>query len=628
MQFNKNTLIYNKDVISIMEAINDNQFNFVYLDVPWFTGKDDFIYSLETVKEDSNLEIKRYLAQLKKCKERDISIEEIKEESLNRRALRQKNELDLYGAFIAKILENALRILDNFGILVFKAPINSVIDYKLMLDQVFSNSYVMQITLEKRKRPMLIKAPAINHELLYFYSKSNDYTLNKVYEKFESYKEQYNLKDEKDRYRLDPLMRVFPIDSRGRFDFTWRGIRPNGNLKWRYNQDKLNELFKDNRIVIKGENAYLKSYLKENPREKSSVWKANWSSFFNIKEKCSFTLMAENFIDLVNMVTNENDWIFAPYDPDQKLPVVAQNLKRNWVTINPFSKEVENYREFLKDYDEVSEIKGNTAVIEYKNLLKNIEDINDIKSRLITLNTSVVDIKNQLNLEGINEEAITEKIQEKINQLIEKSDIEYYIPLVQDWIKPYWDKLEDESKRFLPTAELLFQEYKETSDFDLSTAIMPYCKTLEKELFTKMFSGYIKYLILCGTNVQTKFKKDFNEIQTKRFAVALKRFTTELKNDETEWRFELGTMEYVLKRVFKDASSLLREGRIYRDFKNYLEKHFEDSIFNNDFLLKLDIVVKLRNDSAHPNIVTPERIKEGKEITKQKIIELLKYYNG
>lgn len=68
MQFNKNTLIYNKDVISIMEAINDNQFNFVYLDVPWFTGKDDFIYSLETVKEDSNLEIKRYLAQLKSVK--------------------------------------------------------------------------------------------------------------------------------------------------------------------------------------------------------------------------------------------------------------------------------------------------------------------------------------------------------------------------------------------------------------------------------------------------------------------------------------------------------------------------------------------------------------------------------
>lgn len=123
--------------------------------------------------------------------------------------------------------------------------------------------------------------------------------------------------------------------------------------------------------------------------------------------------MAENFIDLVTMVTNENDWIFAPYDPDQKLPVVAHNLKRNWVTINPFSKEVENYREFLKDYDEVSEIKGNTAVIEYKKLLKNIEDINDIKSRLITLNTSVVDIKNQLNLEGINEEAITEKYKKK-----------------------------------------------------------------------------------------------------------------------------------------------------------------------------------------------------------------------
>lgn len=612
-----------------MESINNNQFNFVYLDVPWFTGMNDFNYSFSENNDDTNLELIEYLAKLKNCNAKDISLNELKEERLKRRSLKEKADIDLYGSYIAKILENAMRILDSKGMLVFRAPINSVIDYKLMLDQVFSNTYVMQITLEKRKRPMLhTENVVINHETLYFYSKSKEYKLNKVYEKLELYKDQYPYKDEKDSYKLIPLMRGGSV---GRYDFTWRAISSTDHLKWICKEEKLEDLYSDNRVVIKGEKAYKKSYLKENPREKSSVWKANlsWSSFFNINEKPSFTMTAENFIDLINMVTNENDWIFAPYDYDQKMPVIAQNMNRNWVTINSFIKEEKNYKEFLsKEYDEIFELEGITDTRIYNKLLKNIDDINDLKFRLKTLNTSVADIKNQLGLDSENEEVIIEKIQEKIDELIEKSDIEYYIPVVQNWIKPYWDKLENESRWFLPTAELLFHEYKETNDFDLSTAIMPYCKSLEKEIFTKMFKGYVKDLIVRGINVHTKFKKDFNEYETKKFVEAIKSFTTRFKNNDSKWHFELGTMVYVLKIVLKGGGPFLKEDRIYRDLKNYLEKQFELSFFDVGFLLKLDDVVRLRNDSAHPQIVTPERVKEGKEITKQKIIELLKFYNG
>lgn len=627
MQFYRNTLIQNEDVINVMESIVDNQFDFVYLDVPWLTGKGDFTYYNPEKKEDSFLEIKKYLAQSRNCSVKDITLEEVKEERLKRRAVKERAQIDTYGSFIAKILENSRRILDEKGMLVFKAPLDSIIDYKLMLDQVFSNSYVMQITIEMRKRLTNIRKPGrMNHEILYFYSKSNNYTLNQVYENYDSYKNRFDLKDKRDRYKLYSLMQG---SSMARFNYTWRGITPTGNLKWIYKQEKLDNLFKDNRIVIKDNRAYLKRYMKENPREKSSVWKANESCFFDIYEKQTYTMMAQHFIDVVSMVTNENDWIFAPYDVDQKLPVIAQNMNRNWVTVNPFPMERENYKTFLNRqcYEEVSDIVGNPDEVVYSKILKNIDDINDLKARLSTLNFSVADIKKQLGLEGENEETIVEKIQEKIDELIEKSDIEYYIPLVQEWIKPYWDKLEQESKCFLPTAELLFQQYKETKDFDLSTAIMPYCKALEKEIYTKMFKGYVKKLVLDGINVKNMFLKDFVEYETKRFAEAIQRFTTRFKNNDSKWHFELGTMVYILRIVLDDESPFLEKGRIYRDFKSYLEDQFEYSFFNIGFLLKLDNVVQLRNNSAHPQIVTSKRIQEGKEVIKQKIIELLKYYN-
>lgn len=72
----------------------------------------------------------------------------------------------------------------------------------------------------------------------------------------------------------------------------------------------MNELYHDDRIVLKDDRALFKSYMKDNP------------------EKGSFTLSANNFIDLLNMVTVKNDWIFSPFDVDIKLPVIAQKMEK------------------------------------------------------------------------------------------------------------------------------------------------------------------------------------------------------------------------------------------------------------------------------------------------------------
>lgn len=62
-----------------------------------------------------------------------------------------------------------------------------------------------------------------------------------------------------------------------------------------------------------------------------------------------------------------------------------------------------------------------------------------------------------------------------------------------------------------------------------------------------MFKEYIKKLINDKTNVRKQFFKDFDDYESKKFAESIHRYTTRDKNDELNWKFELGTMVYILR---------------------------------------------------------------------------------
>lgn len=623
MQFTTNSLIQNKDVINTMENILDNQFNLVYLDLPWFTGRNGYFIPIEG---ERNSELKAYLAKQSKCDIRIISITDIKEERLKRRAVEEKSQLDEYSSYITKILENSRRILTKNGILCFRSPADTCVDYKIMLDQIFSTTYIMQVTLEKRTSNIKTELLHMNHEILYLYSKSKEYSINKIYEDFTSYEDEFKLIDERGRYKLSSL-----LQRQGGFSFSWKGTIPSNNLKWRYSKEKLEEFYKEKRIVIKETGkVFLKYYQKEHPREKSTVWKVSNDTTVGFVERQTSSILASHFKNIINLATNDGGWIFSPYSTDCKLPVIAQNMNRNWVVINPTLSESYNYVELLGEntYVILNKIDGTTANVVYKKLIKNVEDINELKSKLFFLENSITDIKNQIGVDGQTVEVVLGKIYNKINELIAETDIENYIPYVKDWVNPYWDKLEEESQFFLPTAELLFKEYKELNKFDLSSAMVEYCKALEKEIYNKIFKGYIRSLVSSKIDVKIIFSMDFQENETKKFADAVKQFTTRYKIREDKWHFELGTMVYILNIVLGEESKFLKGGRIYKDFKDYLEKHFEMGFFDIKFNIDLDTVAKLRNDSAHPQIVTLERINGGKELIKQKIRDLLHHYSN
>lgn len=56
---------------------------------------------------------------------------------------------------------------------------------------------------------------------------------------------------------------------------------------------------------------------------------------------------------------------------------------------------------------------------------------------------------------------------------------------------PNWEKLEDDSRQFLPTGVFLFNQLEKHNGVDFAPAMIEYCRTLEK-MFEKLFKSYIK----------------------------------------------------------------------------------------------------------------------------------------
>src|SRR5699024_5517750 len=88
---------------------------------------------------------------------------------------------------------------------------------------------------------------------------------------------------------------------------------------------------------------------------------------------------------------------------------------------------------------------------------------------------------------------LEQKIDETIGKIIDQG-FEMYIEMVKLWIDPNWNKLEDLSKDFLPSAELLYSQINKVENSDPSPYIIQYCRTLEHELLEKIFRPYLKNL--------------------------------------------------------------------------------------------------------------------------------------
>lgn len=588
--------------LDVLEQLGNESYDFIFLDVPYFSGFNDF----DLISD----EIKLRISKMKNIPIGEITANLIREERENI----EKAELKEYSGYISKVVENVHRLLKDDGVLAFLCPSHEYVDinYRLILDQFFPSFAV--VTIEKN-RSLFSKNHGNNYSL-FFYSKKKDFVIPELKEL--SPVEEFPYRDEYDHYRKIPAA-IIGRD-RPNLHYEWHGITPAVNKTWKYRREKMDEMFSQGRIIIEDDKVWIKYYRGENPKPISSVWKYTDTTGFLM------SIDSTSIGRMFSMFVKSGSRVLCPYDRDGKFSYFADISDTAWESVYLGKNERNMIVRIPEEHYEVIEDLDLSVSREYKDdIVTNVGDIDGVKEKLNKLAADVKTIQSSIGLDDDSElsvKSVTDKIHQAVTEVLSAYNIDGCIPEAEAWLDPYWHKLEPESKHFIPTGLLLYNQFNADPGIDQAPIMIEYCKSLEKELFQKMYYGYIKDLMDRGTDIRSEFPEAFDQQSTSVFAEFLSECTTTKKDDPEEWKFEMGKMAYVLQAVLGRSP---REPIII-DFRDYLNRVFDQQFFMEKFNDKLHIITKLRNNCAHPNIINKEAVETGKELIRQKLLLILKYY--
>ncbi|SEL76301.1 DNA methylase [Butyrivibrio sp. ob235] len=596
-------LFLGTEAIDVMEGMAGESYDLIYVNPPYFTSYKDFFY-------EGEYKSARHAVAAKTGKKiGEVTIEETKEEEAKARKIILKQYTD----YISHVVENTYRLLKDDGIAVFLVPCKEYVDinYKLVFDQFFKSS--TNVTIKRRVSP--ISNRNNTDDVLYFCYKASDYVFP-VLKELRDIK-YYPEKDDFDNYRK--VLMKSPIYCEN-LCFTWHGIDLSEGKSWRFPKEKLDELYDQNRIVINDNKVFLKEYRTEHPVKVSTVWEAGYSKF-----KRAF-LDEKSISRMFDMFGKEQMRVLCPYERDGIFSYLANINGFIWDSITSVDVEPEAFGEIPEaSYTTISDVCTDNRVIYRQDIVANTADINALHQTIKELSSTLKEIQSTVGIDD-DDEASIDTVIEKIHQLYETkisvSNIEKTMPEAQEWINPYWDKLEDESRHFIPMGILLYNLIGQEENEDIAPSIIEFCRTFEGELFSKMFVGYIQDLIDRKVTIGTSFPEAYLDEDTKVFAFFLQDCTEKYREDSSKWKFEIGKMAHVLTRVLAKKP----KKPIYVDFRAYLNKAFEDEFFKKGFANKLDFISKLRNSCAHPSRVDRGDADDGKNLIREKLLTVLQYY--
>lgn len=245
----------NLEVLKHLEYAYTGKIDMIYIDPPYNTGSDGFVYNDDFRFTDEQLRDTLGLTE-----------EEVK---------RIKN---IYGkashsawlTFMYPRLKIAKKLLKDSGVIFVSIDDNEQANLKLLMDEVLNEgNYINKIVWKKNSSGKTVteKYP-VNIDYLYLYSKTNNYKLNSIFKPLsESTKKMYS-KDDNDgrgKYRLYPLQKTGGPGPETTYDY----VDNNGKIwscplkGWRINKNKLKDLENDNRLVLDGNSLNEKAYWNE-----------------------------------------------------------------------------------------------------------------------------------------------------------------------------------------------------------------------------------------------------------------------------------------------------------------------------------------------------------------------------
>jgi hypothetical protein len=181
----------------------------------------------------------------------------------------------------------------------------------------------------------------------------------------------------------------------------------------------------------------------------------------------------------------------------------------------------------------------------------------------------------------------------------------------------FWDQLDDMTKIFICTAEFLYSSLQHVEKVDFSPVIIEFCRSLENELFLKIFKRYIlNFLEKYGEKTQDVLVDDISNEKTRTLAYQI--IAAQAGQEIT---LTLGQMQFFLSKLLKQD---INNSFVLEKLFTFIKDNFLINILINPqtvWGLK-EIVEKYRNKAAHPDILPTEHVKKCKDSV-IKYIELI-----
>lgn len=361
----KNRTIFCRDNIDVLRGINSGSIDLVYLDPPfnknknftapigssaegaefkdWFREEDVKGEWLQTIKEDYD-GLYKFLSNIKE---------------LSNITNHQKNKHYLYNycylCYMAIRLIEIQRILKDTGSIYLHCDPTMSHYLKILMDILFGeknfrNEIVWQRNDGRGKGSQFEnKKFGSNNDIIFFYTKTNDFFLNNTLELTDQEVAiKFNKEDEKGEkyYTGIPIFRSKSMGSRPNLCYEWKGFKNPYPSGWRLSKERLEEEYQKGNIVIKNNKLERRKYLKD---YQGSPLDSNWTDIPRVIKGTGYpTQKPLPLLErIIKASTNKGDTVLDPFCGCATTCVAAEKLNRKWFGIDVSQKAYELVKQRL-----------------------------------------------------------------------------------------------------------------------------------------------------------------------------------------------------------------------------------------------------------------------------------------
>ncbi len=338
------SLYFGDNLFVLRDEIKNESVDLVYLDPP-FNSKRDYNLLFKTPKgHDSDAQIaafddtwhwgeqaEREFAELLHQENTDVS-----EMIQSLRRFLNESDMMAYLVMMANRLVELHRVLKSNGSLYLHCDPTASHYLKIVLDTVFgAENFRNEIIWKRTSAHSDAKTLGNSHDVLLFYSKSNEIIWNKQYQPYNQdyIKSHYRYVDENGRkFRTDNLTATSL--SGGGYTYAWNGV----TKIWRCPIHKMQELHDSGRLhyTKSGSVEYIR-YLDEMP---GTPLQDLWDDLSPINSQSAERLgyPTQKPLELLERIiqasSNEGDVVLDPFCGCGTAVHAAQSLKREWIGID------------------------------------------------------------------------------------------------------------------------------------------------------------------------------------------------------------------------------------------------------------------------------------------------------